>query len=104
MKIADGLAGLHASADMQSWREMIEGDAEDLKIETGLDPAIYALVFGSPEGVMVLEDMYAKYVNVTRAVPGAGADAAFYREGMAQVVFDIVHQMSKAYQGDNDDG
>jgi hypothetical protein len=95
-----GLDNLFSSADMDSFRKMM-GAAEDAApVKRGLDPAFYAACFGTPEGQAVLQDLYSRYVHVTRAVPGQGADAAFLREGMAQVVFDIVDQISQAHSGD----
>lgn len=68
---------------------------------TETDPAkkiddIYGIAFGTPAGQAVLKDLYSRYVHVTRAVPGEGSDAAFLREGMAQVVMDIMDKSNRS--------
>lgn len=101
--MAEGSTGLDAlfqGADSDAWRDLMSRTEAAAPIKQGVDPELYAVVFGSPAGQAVLTDMYNRYVNVTRCVPGQGADAAFYREGMAQVVFDIVHNMNLAAEGD----
>lgn len=100
--IAAGLDELFASSDpsMDNWRKMMDEAGKVQQIKSGLDPAIYAACFHTEAGRLVLQDLYARYVHVTRAVPGQGADAAFYREGMAQVVFDIVDKINVAENGD----
>jgi hypothetical protein len=85
---------------MDSFRDMMQAGEAMAPIKQIAEPAVYAAAFMTPAGKLVLEDMYARYVNVTRAIPGQGTDAAFYREGMAQVVFDIVHNITQAQNGD----
>ena len=94
-----GLDALHQSAGMDDFRNMMDAGEAAAPIKQGVDPTVYAAVFGSGAGALILEDMYNRYVNVTRAVPGQGAEAAFYREGMAQVVLDIAYNISKAHEG-----
>jgi len=79
--------------DGLSWAEseVIGGLNEELA-------QIYAACFGTPAGRAVLADMRKKYVTVTRFVPGAGAEHGFYREGMAQAVFEI-EELIKAAKG-----
>ena len=96
----DALDALFMSADMDSFRAMMDKAEEAAPVKRGLDPEIYAAVFQTEGGRLVLEDMYSRYVHVTRCIPGQGADAAFYREGMAQVVFDIVDQITRANNGE----
>jgi hypothetical protein len=95
-----GLDSLFQSADSDAWRDLMQRTEAQAPIKQGIDPAMYAAVFGTPAGRAVLADMYARYVNLTRCVPGQGTDAAFYREGMAQVVFDIVHNITQAQEGE----
>jgi hypothetical protein len=95
-----GLDQLFSSADMGEFRRMMDAAETSAPIKRTLDPAIYAACFTTEAGALVLADMYARYVHVTRAIPGGGADAAFYREGMAQVVFDIVDQITQAHNGE----
>jgi hypothetical protein len=89
-----GIDALFHNADDPAWRALMETAEASATIKRQADCELYAVVFGTPAGRLVLEDMYNRYVNVTRCVPGQGADAAFYREGMAQVVFDIVHNIN----------
>lgn len=95
-----GLDALFAQADSDAWRDLMNRAENTAPIKQGVDPDLYAVVFSTPAGHQVLADMYNRYVNVTRCVPGQGPDAAFYREGMAQVVFDIVHNITLAQEGD----
>jgi len=99
-----GLDALFQQTDSEAWRDLMRRTEVAAPIQQGLDPEHYAVVFSTPAGRAVLEDMYNRYVNVTRCVPGQGADAAFYREGMAQVVFDIVHNIALAEEGKTHDG
>lgn len=100
--MSEALEGLFDAADpsMDAWRTMMNGAAQSQPVKAELDPALYLACFTTDAGRLVLEDLYRRYVHVTRAVPGAGHDAAYYREGMAQVVFDIVDQMTQARNGD----
>ena len=101
--MADGNTGLDAlfqNADSDAWRDLMRRTEAGAPVKQGIDPELYAVVFATPAGREVLVDMYNRYVNVTRCVPGQGADAAFYREGMAQVVFDIVHNITVAQEGE----
>lgn len=93
-----GFDALFDAADSDAWRKLTEGQNAP-PVDDRLDAALYRQVFGTEAGQLVLADMYNRYVNVTRAVPGMGADQAFYREGMAQVVFDIVHKMTQENDG-----
>lgn len=95
-----GLEKLQDSADMDAFRAMMDQVEAGATIKRTVEAATYAACFQTPAGQEVLRDMYARYVHVTRAVPGQGADAAFYREGMAQVVFDIVDQINLAHSGE----
>ncbi len=96
-----GLDALFQNADDPAWQQLMAAQADEAPMQQSLDPAVYAAVFQTTAGKMVLEDMYNRYVNVSRAVPGQGAEAAFYREGMAQVVFEIVGNINQANQGDD---
>lgn len=102
--MTDPFEALFEAADSPQWRARMA--TPSVGVEPSLHPEIYAAVFGSPEGMRVLRDLYNQYVNVTRAVPGEGPERAFYREGMAQVVFDIVSKIEEAHAGgaDGDEG
>lgn len=95
-----GLDALFQSASMADFREAMDGREASLPIKRGLDPAVYAECFGTDAGQQVLQDMYNRFVNCSRCIPGLGSDEAFYREGMAQVVFDIVDQFDRAFNGE----
>ncbi len=97
----DALARLFENADDPAWQALMAKAEEGAPIRQTVDPEVYAACFNTPAGRAVLEDMHRRYVNVTRCVPGQGTDAAFYREGMAQVVFDIVHNITQAHGGDD---
>jgi hypothetical protein len=76
---------------MEAFHRALDGDGAD-KPADGLDyemAAVYDACFSTPAGRAVLADMRKKYVEVSRFVPGAGADYGYYREGMAQAVFEI---------------
>ena len=96
----DGLEALFENADDPAWRDLMEKASEISQVKPDIDPALYAATFNTPAGREVLRAMYNEYVNVSRCVPGQGTDAAFYREGMAQVVFDIVHKIMMASEGE----
>jgi|GEM_PF-6911919 len=59
----------------------------------------YRACFNTPAGRAVLEDMRLRYVHVTRFVPGSGAEAGFFREGMAAVYFDIEDKLEINKEG-----
>lgn len=84
----------------EDFAKQAEDAAKAAGIEATKIATIYAACFNTPAGQVVLEDMYRRYVHVTRAVPGQGAEAAFYREGMAQVVFDIAACIARVQQGE----
>lgn len=97
----DGLDALFQAAESPAWQDLMAAGEVAAPIKQTVTAEAYAATFNTPAGRVVLEDMYNRYVNLTRCVPGQGVDAAFYREGMAQVVFDIVHNISKAQEGLN---
>lgn len=96
----DAMDALFQNADSPAFKDLMEQAERAAPIKQSLDAETYAACFNTPAGRAVLEDMYNRYVNVTRCIPGQGTDAAFYREGMAQVVFDIVHQITQASEGE----
>jgi len=95
-----GFEALLAGVDPK-WRETLasrEPETPDPRIED----SVYRAVFNTSAGQAVLHDMYNRYVNVTRWVPGAGEDTGAYREGMAQVVFDIVARLTdRGHEGED---
>ncbi len=97
----DSVESLLGNADMGSFRDMMDKNNAELSVPNSIDADIYAACFSTDAGRLVLEDMQRRYVNVTRAVPGQGADYAFYREGMAQVVFDIADKIMTSNRGEN---
>lgn len=97
MKGANGLIADFLDGD---FAKQAEAAAQAAGIEATKIATMYSAVFNTPAGQAVLEDMYRRYVHVTRAVPGQGAEAAFYREGMAQVVFDIAGCIARVQQGE----
>lgn len=94
MTPADFLDQAFVNSTDPMWGRIIGEGADAAALGQSVPPETYAAVFTTPAGREVLEDMIRRYVMVTRAVPGEGADAAFYREGMAQVALDIVNQVS----------
>lgn len=99
---SQGLDALFQNTDSEAWQDLMNQAKASEAIGQTVAPELYAAVFGSPAGMQILEDMYNRYVNITRCVPGQGTDAAFYREGMAQVVFDIVANITQATEGTED--
>lgn len=67
---------------------------------------VYLACFNTPAGRAVLRDLFMRYAMVTRAYPGEPEGSAFYREGAAQVTYDIMARVERAAQGvdDNDEG
>jgi len=100
--MADGLEELYASSSMEHFREMMDGIDATQTVSRSIDPALYAACFGSAAGQAVLQDMYARYVNVTIVEPGQAPEVHGIRQGMANVVFDIVNQIQEAFEGDTD--
>lgn len=98
MQDSDALDQLFQNTDSDAWRDLMERGQEQMPMPRTVDPAIYAACFTSSAGRKVLEDLYSRYVNVTRAVPGQGSDMAFYREGAAQVVFEIVQLIAQSQE------
>ena len=86
-----GFEALLQAADSDSFSDLMDKINEGLDIKPDVDPDVYKAVFNTTAGRIVLTDMYNRYVNVSRFVPGRDASEGYYREGMAQVVFDIVH-------------
>lgn len=98
-----GLDALFQAAESPAWQDLMAAGEVAAPIKQTVTAEAYAATFNTPAGRAVLEDMYNRYVNLTRCVPGQGVEAAFYREGMAQVVFDIVHNINTAQEGTNRD-
>ena len=93
-------AALNVATDADWQKAVQEADAGG---DSHVDASIYLAAFGTPAGRMVLEDLYNRFVNVTRAMPGEAEGSAFYREGMAQVVFDVMMRCEIAAKGEQDD-
>jgi hypothetical protein len=100
MADTDGLGELYASADMSHFRSMMDGIEATQTVGRSIDPALYAACFATVAGKAVLQDMYSRYVNVTIVEPGQAPEVHGIRQGMANVVFDIVNQISEAYEGE----
>lgn len=64
--------------------------------DAALDPVVYLECFLSGAGQLVLEDLKRRFVTVTRWNPHEDPSTGYYREGMAQVVFEIERQMKLA--------
>jgi hypothetical protein len=76
----------------------------ELDLEDQVTAEVYLACFSTPAGRAVLADLYNRYANVSRWVPGEPEFSGYYREGMAQVVYDIAEKVEVAAQGDLDDG
>lgn len=98
--VVNGVEEAMLGADMNSWREMMDGIVDSQVIEPALDPAVYAACFNTPAGRDVLADMYSRYVNVTIVEPGQAPETHGIRQGQANVVFDIIDQINKSTKGD----
>lgn len=85
--------------------EQSADDGKDfLQPQRNVPRDVYRQVFSTPQGQLVLQDLHDRYVNVTRADPHGTAQEAFYREGMAQVVFDIVENVTHEEDTDGQEG
>jgi len=100
-ELVDGLGEAFMGADMESWDKMMAGAAAQQPIPRTIDPAVYAACFNTPAGRAVLADMYARFVNVTIVEPGQAPETHGIRQGQANVVFDIVDQITQADKGDD---
>jgi hypothetical protein len=97
----DPFKAMMESASDPSWRAHVDeaGAPMDVAGVQGLDAGIYLACFNTPAGRAVLQDLYTRYVNVSRVVPGEPDGSGFYREGAAQVVFLIASQVEAAAEG-----
>jgi hypothetical protein len=88
---------MNVAAD-PAWRDQVLGTQAEMSVPNAeyIDPSIYAACFSTPAGRAVLADLHARYVNVSRFVPSEGAEAGYYREGMAQVVFEIAAMIEQS--------
>lgn len=96
---------MNVAAD-PAWRDRIGQIAAEFDVpgmET-LDPGVYLACFHTPAGRAVLADLYNRYVNVSRFVPGEPEGSGYYREGAAQVVFEIAAMIEAAAQGEDENG
>ena len=100
----DPLDVLFEAADDDAWRQLMADERRKARLGSDLDDETYAAAFGTPAGRLVLRDMLKRYVMVTRADPHDAPEAAFYREGMAQVVFEIVDKCNRAEERDDEQG
>ncbi len=81
-------------------------DGQFTTVETGfvpdsdIDPSIYLACFSTPAGKMVLRDLFRRYCDTSRWVPGEAKSSGFYREGMAQVVYEIAAHVETAASGE----
>ena len=94
---------LFSQMDDPAFKALISQGNESVRLKSGLDPDFYAMCFGTDAGRAVLADLYSRYVNVSRLIPGEPEGSGFYREGMAQVVHDIVYRISLAERGEQED-
>lgn len=94
---------LNVAAD-PAWRDRIGDVAAEFTVPgmDTLDDGVYLAAFSSPAGRAVLADLYNRFVNVSRFVPGEPEGSGFYREGAAQVVFEIAARIEAAAQGEED--
>lgn len=95
----DGLYEAFIGADMESWDRMMAGQRQAQQVDRSVDPAVYNACFNTPAGREVLADMYARFVNVTIVEPGQAPETHGIRQGQANVVFDIIDQITKADKG-----
>lgn len=102
----DPFAALMDAANDPLWRDNVLGQTEEAAMPgtQRLNAAVYLACFNTPAGRAVLADLYNQYVNVSRFVPGEPDGSGYYREGMAQVVFDIAARVEAASQGDENNG
>lgn len=88
-----------------AWRDEVIGTSSDMHVDRRVTADIYHACFNTPAGRAVLADLYNRYVNASRCVPGEPEGSGFFREGAAQVVFDIAATVEAfAQDGDELDG
>lgn len=83
-------------------QEKVDEVNERLAAPGFIDPAVYLAVFQTPEGLLVLQDLHQRFVDVHTFMPGEGSDAGFYREGMRAVVYHIGAMIERAATGEKD--
>lgn len=88
-RMVDAIPELLNQADDGDWMERTAAANEAAAVERSQIADAYAALFSSDLGRAVLDDMQRRYVDVTRWNPGLPPEQGFYREGMAQAVFDI---------------
>jgi hypothetical protein len=77
---------------------------EQFAAEGLIDPAVYLAVFSTPEGLLVLQDLHQRFVDVHRCMPGEPEGSGFYREGMAAVVYHMAAMIERAASGEETNG
>ena len=97
----DGLQDLFGSADLESFQEAMR-QSQDSYRTTALDAEVYRACFRTKAGKQVLQDLYSRFVNASRWNPHEKPEAGFYREGMAQVVFEICANIMAPTQQETD--
>lgn len=100
--MVDGFKELMNVASDPAWRDRIGDLSEEMSVPgmQSLSPDIYLAAFSTHAGRAVLSDLYNRYVNVSRFVPGEPDGSGYYREGAAQVVFEIAAMIEAASQGE----
>lgn len=102
-----GYDALRAVATDPAWLEKVLGGNMEQEF-SGDAPGtasadVYRACFSTPAGRAVRQDLYNRFVNVTRCAPGEPEGSSFYREGAAQVVFLIEALMAAGEQEDFQD-
>ena len=95
---------MNTLASDKAWRDEVKQVSIDAGVgNMGVRPGIYQACFNTPAGREVLKDLYNRYVNVTRYFPGEPEGSGHFREGGAQVVFDIAATIEAAAQGEDNE-
>ena len=77
----------------QTRYENLEQDAQRFE-GRGQPPEVYAALFQTDLGLLVLEDLFREFSAVTRWSPGEPVEAGYYREGASSVVDFIQHKLA----------
>lgn len=98
----DGFEAMMDAAGDPAFLDFGSQDADPATLAPGVGDDVYRACFGTTAGRAVLRDLYQRFVNGTRFVPGEPADAGFFRDGRAAVVFDIAGRIEAASQGETE--
>ena len=95
LEAEDDFSGLAQDASMMLFDAFDDLEANKERFANGQPGEVYAALFQSDLGVLVLEDLYREFSAVTRWHPDEPVERGFYREGASSVVDFILHKLAE---------